>query len=102
MQALLDQRTGTIVAFGVFPAGSPDPAVRVLDLDDTALARVRESGKKIMQQDGTIMVVPPPGGDPYPLPSQAHQQDEMTLRQYLTTANANPVLVALIRRALGM
>lgn len=60
-QAQVEIGTGTILAIGLFPAGSPDPAtITIVDLtadQETALA---ESGAKVLNGDGSITVTPPP------------------------------------------
>jgi hypothetical protein len=60
-QVQILRATRLILAFGDFPAGSPDPAtIDVLRVADTEFARLQSPGTKTLRADGTVVVTPPP------------------------------------------
>ena len=59
MQIQVDRETREVLARGHFPAGVPDDAVEIVDLDDEQAARMLEPGRKTLAEDGTLAVEPP-------------------------------------------
>lgn len=57
MDVLIDAGRA-IVASGEFPAGSPDPSLRVVPVADSQIPALAQFGPKTLAQDGTVVVGP--------------------------------------------
>jgi hypothetical protein len=87
-QAQVETTSRLVVATGLFPSGSLDPNIEIMDLDEEAWIEFQTAphGYKYLAEDGTLTVVPPP---PPPVVYAAQQDVDSQVR----TTNATPLEV---------
>jgi hypothetical protein len=65
-QLQVDRVSRVIQACGFFSAGSPDPAIDIVECPKTCEEIKAMLGTKVLEKDGTITVTPPPAPPPPP------------------------------------
>jgi hypothetical protein len=66
MDVQVDKQTGEIMAWGLFPAGSLDPNIDIVEVLPDEESKIHQLGMKHMGDDGVITVTPPPESPPLP------------------------------------
>lgn len=77
-----------IIALGLFPAGSPDPAtIEVVELtpEQEAVVFSPTPGQRVLEDSGVVTIIPPPP------PPPVYSQEERGIDKQVQTTDAQPV-----------